>query len=405
MRLCLQLASLAVAAVIAFAAIPAGVHAQSKEPINIGLLMTLTGPGAASALAARLGVDMAIEEFNAQGGIDGRRIVLKEGDDQANPTSGTDEIKRLVYQEKIAALVGPIASAVTVAILPTLTQAKIANFTQSGSALLTPENGPYHFALVGSAAYSGTQLADYVASVGAKRVALLQDDSAASLSGGEAIRARLKEKGVELTGVQQYKFHPTDVVPQLLSLRASNPEYLILYSASQDDTGIVQKDIQEIGWNVREVGSLATGLAPDLVVEKAGPDAYKNMVTQVVRSITYCPKENDPGSPEMIAFVKRAIPYEKAHRNGPAVTDFYNMANGYDLVSIIKQAVEANGGKTDGPTIANWVIDHPADLKLLTVKQSKATRQNHFMFSPNDFVLVESPTKRNEFYMYKRAGC
>lgn len=400
-----QLLSLAAATLIALVAVPCGAHAQSKEPIKVGLLMTLTGPGAASALAARLGVNMAIEEFNQKGGIDGRQVKLAEGDDQANPTSGTNEVKRLVYQEKIAAMAGPIASAVTVAILPTLNEAKIANFTQSGSALLTPENGPYHFALVGSAAYSGTQLADYVASVGAKRVALLQDDSAASLSGGEAIRARLKEKGVELVGVQQYKFHPTDVVPQLLSLRGTNPEYLILYSASQDDTGIVQKNIQEIGWTVKEVGSLATGLAPDLVVEKAGPDAYKNMVTQVVRSITYCPKENDPGPPDMVAFLKRAIPYEKAHRSGPAVTDFYNMANGYDLVSIIKQAAEANGGKTDGPTIANWIIDHPSDLKLLTVQQSKATRQNHFMFSPDDFVLVETPTKRNELYLYKRAGC
>ncbi len=100
--------------------------------------------------------------------------------------------------------------------------------------MLTPENGPYHFAVIGSAAYSGTQLADYVIEAGAKRVALLQDNSAASLSGGEAIRAKLKEKGVELVGVQQYKFHPTDVIPQLLSLRNTNPEYLILYSASQE---------------------------------------------------------------------------------------------------------------------------------------------------------------------------
>lgn len=111
------------------------------------------------------------------------------------------------------------------------------------------------------------------------------------------------------------------------------------------------------------------------------------------------------GRPEMVAFIKRAIAYEKAHRNGPAITDFYNIANGFDLVSIIQQAVEANAGKTDGPTIATWIIEHPADLKLLTVKQSRATNQNHFMFAPNDFVLVETPQNRNENYMYKRAGC
>jgi hypothetical protein len=111
------------------------------------------------------------------------------------------------------------------------------------------------------------------------------------------------------------------------------------------------------------------------------------------------------GPPNMIAFIKRAIPYEKAHRNGPPITDFYSMANGYDLLSAIKQAIEANGGKTDGPTIAKWVIEHPEDLKLLSIKQSKATAQNHFMFDPSNFVLVENPAQRNEYYMYKRAGC
>jgi hypothetical protein len=210
---------------------------------------------------------------------------------------------------------------------------------------------------------------------------------------------------VALTGMQQYKFHPTDVTPQLLSLRATNPEYLILYSASQDDVGTVQRNIGEIGWTVKEIGSLAAGLAPDLVIQKAGPDAYRNLLAQVVRTITYCPKENDIGPPNMIAFIKRAILYEKAHRNGPPITDFYSMANGYDLLSAIKQAIEANVGKTDGPTIAKWVIEHPEDLKLLSIRQSRATNQVHFMFDPSNFVLVENPAQRNEYYMYKRAAC
>ena len=328
-----------------------------------------------------------------------------QGDDQANPTTGVDEVKRLVYQEKIEAMVGPVASAVTVAVLPTLNEAKIANFTQSGSALLTPANGPYQFAVIGSAAFSGAGLADYAHQVGAKKVALIRDDSAAALSGGQEIEARLKAYGITLTGEQQYKFHPTDVTPQLLSLRGTNPDYLLIYSASQDDIGTVEKNIIEIGWNIPQIGSLAAGLAPDLVMQKAGPDAYKNLLGQVVRTITYCPKENDPGAANMVAFIHRAIPYEKAHRNGPPITDFYSMANGYDLLSAIKQAIEANDGKTDGPTIAKWVIDHPDQLHLLSIKESKATNQTHFMFDPGNFVMVEHPEQRNENFMYKRAGC
>ena len=107
----------------------------------------------------------------------------------------------------------------------------------------------------------------------------------------------------------------------------------------------------------------------------------------------------------MIAFIKRAEAYEKAHRNGSPITDFYSIANGYDLVSIIKQAVEANGGKTDGPTIAKWVIEHPDGSQAAHCEAAQGDRQNHFMFGPDNFVLVENPTKRNEYYMFKRAGC
>src|SRR6185437_14270202 len=90
---------LATIAVSALAA--AGADAQTKPPIKIGMLMTLSGPGAAANLPTRLGIDMALQEFNAAGGIGGRRIILVQGDDQANPTTGVDEAKRLVYQEKI----------------------------------------------------------------------------------------------------------------------------------------------------------------------------------------------------------------------------------------------------------------------------------------------------------------
>ena len=72
----LRLVSLSLAVTMAAVmAISFQARSQSKDPIKIGLLITLTGPGAASALATRMGVDIAIKEFNDKGGIDGRQIV------------------------------------------------------------------------------------------------------------------------------------------------------------------------------------------------------------------------------------------------------------------------------------------------------------------------------------------
>jgi branched-chain amino acid transport system substrate-binding protein len=380
---------------------------QQKEPIKVGLLMTLTGPGAAAILANRFGIALAMQEINNAGGIMGRPVVLVEGDDQANPTAGTNEIKRLVHREKIEVLIGPIASAVTLAILPTLNEAKVTNISTSGSAALTPEAGPYHFSMLASAPDSGIQLVDYLTSVGAKNVALLYDDSAASKSASEAIRDALRSRNINLLAEQQYKFHPTDVIPQLLSLRSTNPEYLVYFSASQDDTGIVQKNIQEIGWNVKEIGSLATGVAPDLVIQKAGPDAYKNMLPQVIKRFSYCPKDGEAlGNPIVSNFVAKAQAFEKTRpAGGPPMTAYFDIANGYDAMTILKLAVEGTGGKTDGPALTKWIIDNPDKIQLVTVEKHRASEKTHFLYGADAFVLAENPQQRNAIRLAKRAGC
>lgn len=386
--------------------LPGTAFGQSNQ-IKFGLLMTLTGPGAAPALANRLGIDMAVKEINDKGGIMGRQIVLVPGDDQANPTAGTNEVKRLVFQEKIDVMIGPIASAVTLAVLPTLNEAKIANISESGSAALTPEAGPYHFSMLASAPDSGRGLVDYLASVGAKRVALLSDDSAASKSGAEAIRDALKAKNITLVAEQIYKFHPTDVIPQLLSLRSSNPEYLMLYAAAQDDVGVVQKNVLESGWNVKQVGSLAAATAPELVISKAGPDAYKNMLGQVIGRFTYCPKEGEAqGAPIVTSFITRVRDFEKARgASGPSITDYFNIANGYDAVTILKLAIEGTGGKTDGPTLAKWIIGNPDKIQLVSVAKPSASDKTHWIYSHEAFAMVENPHIRNDFRLPKRAGC
>jgi branched-chain amino acid transport system substrate-binding protein len=400
-------ASPLLAAAVAALMLPTAAWSQSNAPIKFGLLMTLTGPGAAPALANRLGIDLAIKEINDKGGIMGRQITLVPGDDQANPTAGTNEVKRLVFQEKIDVLIGPIASAVTLAVLPTLTEGKVINISESGSAALTPEVGPYHFSMLASAPDSGRALVDYAASVGAKSVALLSDDSAAAKNGAEAIRDSLKEKNIKLAGEQIYKFHPTDVIPQLLSLKNTNPDYLLLYAAAQDDVGVVQKNIIESGWNVKQAGSLAAATAPELVISKAGPDAYKNMLGQVIRRFTYCPKDGEAqGNPTVTAFITKIRDFEKSRNAGGAsITDYFNIANGYDAVNILKLAIEGTGGKTDGPTLSKWIIDNAAKIQLLTVDKVSASDKTHFLYSHEAFAMVENPHIRNDFRLPKRAGC
>src|SRR5579875_530914 len=142
------------------------VRAQtSPKPIKIGIFMSLTGGSAASSASNRFGAELAIQEINAAGGIAHRPVVAVYGDDQADPTMGVSEIKRLVFQEKVDVVVGPNISQVNLAALPVLDEGKVASISDTGSPALTPQAGPYHFTVEPSVTNSGKQMADYAVKV------------------------------------------------------------------------------------------------------------------------------------------------------------------------------------------------------------------------------------------------
>src|SRR5438309_6336288 len=106
-------------------------------PIKIGEWLDITGGGATAAESARLGADVAIAELNKAGGIAGRKIVTVTADTQTDPTVGVGEAKRLVQQEKVDLIIGPVISQVLLAGLPVMTDAKIAEIGATGSELVT----------------------------------------------------------------------------------------------------------------------------------------------------------------------------------------------------------------------------------------------------------------------------
>src|ERR1700722_12359896 len=97
---------------------------SSSQPLKVGVLTTLTGPGAILTGSINVGYRLAFKELET-GGVAGRQLQLVWGDGQGDPTIGVGEIKRLVQAEKVELVVGPSASAVTLAIAPILNEAKV----------------------------------------------------------------------------------------------------------------------------------------------------------------------------------------------------------------------------------------------------------------------------------------
>ncbi len=97
------------------AAVPLGALAQAKEPVKIALVTSKSGAFATMGADVANGIKFAVEEANAKGGVDGRRIVLAEGDDESTPDAGRRVAEKL-SREGHNLIIGPITSSISLAI-------------------------------------------------------------------------------------------------------------------------------------------------------------------------------------------------------------------------------------------------------------------------------------------------
>src|ERR1700750_2388825 len=82
----------------------------AKDPIMIGYLPALTGPSSSTGIGINRGVQLAVQEINAAGGIDGRQIELIVRDTQSDPTKAVNGAAELSRAQKVSAVVGPVNS-------------------------------------------------------------------------------------------------------------------------------------------------------------------------------------------------------------------------------------------------------------------------------------------------------
>jgi len=109
--LCLALSLLVVSTPPAFG--------QSREPVKIGLAAAVSGGSAASGEAIKRGLQIAMDEINARGGVlGGRKLELVVRDDEGNPAKGVTIARELVEREKVVAIFGGLHTTVALAQVP-----------------------------------------------------------------------------------------------------------------------------------------------------------------------------------------------------------------------------------------------------------------------------------------------
>lgn len=378
----------------------AGNGASGGGTIKIGGVFPLTGGAAANGDWAKLGAEIAVDEINENGGIDGRQVELVLGDDELTPTKSVTEMTRLINQEKVDVVLGPLASDPVLATLPLIQQSQTPNIMGAGSEKVTPDIAPYSFSWTMNASTQATEMVNAAIAQGAKSVAILNDAGTQGRTAAGAMMTRIEEAGLTLTGEQEMTIDNTDLTPQLLSLRGGNPDALLLFPVTSTDTGRVLQQLDQLDWDVPVVGSYGTTFA-DAVKKIAGEDAYKNTTAITFASFSACSTDTVPET--TATFVDRVNAFDEKRASTAA---FDGVAQTYDAVYLMKAAIEATGG-TDAQKISEWIMSDGAGWAKgsnLVNQSISPSAKSHFLYGPEALALV-NPGTQVAPSIFQRVGC
>src|SRR6516162_1706707 len=227
---------------VAALASPALVRAQA-EPIKLATLTPLTGAGGSYGPSMAKAAAAVVEDVNKAGGVLGRRIVLVSEDDQTSPEPAVRAARKLIDVDKVSAIMGTWASSVTTAVAPLCWESKTFLCTVSGadSITLLPHQG-YIIRTQPNTKLQATSHAEFVAGMGAKKVAVIGIQAPFALATKEHLDTALKLKGAGVVSHIIYEKDKLTYRSEIDQMMRSGPDFLYL-NGYAPDTVVVLRDL------------------------------------------------------------------------------------------------------------------------------------------------------------------
>jgi branched-chain amino acid transport system substrate-binding protein len=241
------------AATFATGLLPHIVAAQETGPLRVGVLIPLTGSTSQFGASMGKAAQLAIDEINAAGGVRGRKIEILVEDDQSNPEAAVRAARKLLDVDKVIAICGTYASAVTSAVAPMCWESKTPLLTASGADSITalPHQG-YIFRTQPTTHLQGMRVAQFAVELGAKSVYFLGPQTPFAQSYLDVITATVTKAGGAASGLI-YEDKKASYRSEVDRALKSNPDAIIL-GGYVPDTSVVIRDLFRAGYDKRRIG-------------------------------------------------------------------------------------------------------------------------------------------------------
>jgi branched-chain amino acid transport system substrate-binding protein len=312
-----------------------GQKAGTTETIKIGAVYPLSGALASTGQNIKKGIDMAVEDINAKGGVLGKKIEIIYGDSQGDPKLGMSEAERLITQQNVPVLLGAYQSGVTEVVSQVAEKNRTPMLTAISTAdVLTTHDYKYFFRLPPTNMMYLRDMVQYVVDcnnkfgLNYKTVGVIADNTLLGQETAKWTKYWAEQKGLNVVKEILYTRDAADLTSEVLSLKSVNPDVLVI-DPYVSDAILLVKTMHEQGFK------------PKIIIAKASGIIDPNFLTNV--------KQQGDG-------ITTAVEWNKGMTKGNEINAAFekkygipmngHSAEAYTAVWVIKTALE-NAGVLD----------------------------------------------------------
>ena len=318
-----------------------------NEPIRIGYLPALTGPSSSTGIGINRGTVMAVEEINAAGGINGRKIELVVRDTQSDPTKAVNAVAELAQRQKVAIIWGPLNSGEALAATPLIARDKVPMLHPCWvDELIDVKKYPMSFRIAPTNTQVGAGANYYVVDVlKLKKVAVISDTTGYGTASVNTYVPMLKAKGAEVVYTNHVDAANPDLKPELLRMQSAGAQAIMPWSVNAGFLSRILNTRGAMGWDVPVVGQTTLGSGQTkALLEK--PENWNKVYSNNFRNVCFAGGKLPARAQEFVDRLKKA-------KIEMGDTLLWWIALGWDGAKMMGDTLKATGPKADD-IVAQW---------------------------------------------------
>ena len=290
----LRVVSICLLAVLVSAMVACDRDSGEDEAFRIGVMESLTGPGETYGTVANQAKQLAVDEINAAGGINGRMIELVVEDSKCNAQDAITAYNKLTDVDGVKIILGTSCSGAMLGAAPVAEKEGVVMFSGLATNPDIAEAGDYIFRTAMSDAQLGIDTGNLLWADGVRKLATLNE----ATDYAEGVRresvAQFEKRGGEVVAEERYSSDVTDFRSQLTKLFGANPDALHVAAQAEFAGGTIVKQARELGFDgpiysdVVVAGATALEIAGDaatgVIAVIADLDPVNNKAQEVLKN-------------------------------------------------------------------------------------------------------------------------